>query len=476
MTQSLPTTEGSGPDGLAAIPGRRSWLEINLSRIESNARLLQQCSGPAPDAPNGDLKSGSRGAALCGVIKKDGYGLGAVALARRLIKAGAAMLAVYDLAEAAALLEAGVTAPLLVLMPTWRLTADEAGQGGEAEASAGLGSERAALIAAHARAGRLQLAIHDPRQISVLEAAGRSLQAPVPVHLYLDTGMSRAGLSESQFGQALMEAGQCAFVRVAGVYSHLATADADGAFAAAQRRRFEQALALHRELIPAEAIRHLANTCGTLRDPALHFDMVRPGLGLLGFGPEQMPADAGPDASGATDEPSAGLARSGLAPAVRWLSFVSHVQRYRAGRSVGYGATDVLESERLLATVPVGYGDGYPLALSNRAAMRVWLPDGRWHTVAVRGRVNMDETVIDLTDAVAAAIPVSERSAGGVARNDGLADHLLHSPVEVYSDTAEAENAIPRLAAMAETHCYELLCRIAPHVGRRHVEGEPAWS
>ena len=207
---------------------------------------------------------------------------------------GTAMLAVYDAAEAAELVTAGITAPILVLMPVRTL-------------------QRTDALYRHAARERLHLAVHAPDQLDELNELGHSFGLRLPVHLYLDTGMSRAGLSESQFGEALVWAQALEGVRVTGVYSHLATADGDGAFAAVQRARFEQALALHEAFLPSGARRHLANTCGTLRDPGLHFDMVRPGLGLIGFGPEQMPAG---EAHARLDQAHARLSPASPAPRI----------------------------------------------------------------------------------------------------------------------------------------------------------------
>jgi alanine racemase len=411
LTQSLAPQSTARSTRPAGPSGQRSYLEIDLSRLESNVARLGQHLGE-------NATTDQPAAKLCAVVKKQAYGLGAVPIAQRLIKAGTAMLAVYDAAEAAELVTAGITAPILVLMPVRTL-------------------QRTDALYRHAARERLHLAVHAPDQLDELNELGHSFGLRLPVHLYLDTGMSRAGLNDPQFAEALSRAREARFVRLAGVYSHLATADADPDFAQAQHRHFEQALSNHAALLEPETIRHLANTSGTLRSNSLHYDMVRAGLGVLGYGPPQL-AQTSP-------------AGQALAPVLRWISQVTHIQWYPAGATVSYGATDQLQRESLLAIVPVGYGDGYPLALSNQATMRVQAPDGSWHDAPVRGRVSMDQTVVDLTDVPAPA------------------DALMNQPVEVYSNDPQARNSLTHMAALAETHCYELLCRLSPQLKRCYI-------
>jgi len=416
VTQSLAARHRSSPAGPAGALSDRSYLEINLGRLEANLHALRRLlagsnSGHAVQRP-----------AMCAVVKKQAYGLGAVAIAHRLVKAGVDMLAVYDAAEAEELVTAGITAPMLVLMPVHELA-------------------RTNALYRHAARGKLHLAVHGPEQLAALNEVGHRFGLKLPVHLYLDTGMSRGGLNREQLAKAIARACESRFVQIAGLYSHLATADSDGAFAESQRQRLEQALREHAPLIGGEVTRHLANTCGILRDASLHYDMVRPGLGLLGYGPEQMPIE---DA----------LEGEPLVPVARWMSRLIHVQQYPVGTAVGYGGTDVLERRSTLGVVPVGYGDGYPLELSNQAVMRLEDADGHWPHAPIRGRVSMDQLVVDLTD---------------VAGSTDALDSLLNASVEVYSDEPTAPNALPRLAQQAGTHCYELLCRLSPRLKRYHV-------
>ncbi|MEM6459088.1 MAG: alanine racemase [Planctomycetota bacterium] len=387
-----------------------SRLEVDLGAITANVAAVRNIVGDGP--------------VICGVVKKNAYGLGAVTVAHRMAKAGCGMLAVYGPDEAEALTAGAVTTPLLVLYPLRRLTRTEG-------------------LYRPASAGRLHLTIHDPDQLDELDAVGRAFGIRLPVHLYLDTGMSRSGLDAAQFADALKRQTDRRYLRVAGVMSHLATAGGDPKRAAKQRDRFDDALAEHRDLIPKDALIHLANTYGLLREAAYHRAMVRPGLGLYGYGEDDL-----------LGEPTVAPGHR-WTPAVRWVSRVVQVGTYPRHAAVGYGATYKLTRKSTLGLVPVGYGDGYPLALSSNAercaAVRVRVGD-TWHDAAVLGRVNMDQLSVDLTDAAKAT--------------DTDAASLKGAEVEVYGRDPEAGNALPRLARLAGTTCYEMLTRLSPGLPR----------
>lgn len=412
-----------------------SWLEIDLAQLQQNVAAIRALLGRS-----GSDAGSPTGAALCGVIKKNAYGLGAAALAPRLLQAGCQMLAVYSAQEAEELIKHSVSGPILVLMPVRDLSRTDG-------------------LYRHAMAGKLHLSVHDLGQVEALNRLGQRFGMRIPIHLYVDTGMSRAGLSEAELVQLVSDLDAWRYVRVAGVYSHLATADSDIAFAHEQRQRFEQLIDRVADALPQGVIHHLANTCGMMRGPQFHFDLVRVGLGLLGYAPDLEPDDTaqgkGKQSKQATpateDSPLAGLLR----PVVRWVSRVVHVQRYESGSPVGYQSTHRLKRSSVLGVVPVGYGDGYPLLLSNRGVVRVQ-PAGATEpvgTARVLGCVNMDQIVIDLTE-------LAQDHPGS----------LLEATVELISADPEAPNALPRLAAMARSHCYEMLCRLSPRLPRRYVK------
>jgi len=389
----------------------RSWIEVDLGAVEHNARALR-----------GLAAAGERPAAICASIKKDAYGLGAVPIAHRLQRLGVQMLAVYSDDEATELVAKAVTLPILLLSPLREV-------------------DRTDVLYRHLVAEKLHLSIHDLDQLKAVSALGHKFGIKAPIQPYIDTGMSRSGLSVEQFHDMLRKLDDFPFVRITGIYTHFATADDKPDFTAQQMDRFEAAVAGVADRLPDGVTLHAANTFACFRDTRYHLDMIRPGLGLYGYGPEWLePGDA------IADAPT-------LRPALRWRSRVNHVQRYARGTPVGYGSTHKLRRDSVLGVVPVGYGDGYPVALSNKGVVRV-TPTGQAATVEckVLGRVSMDQITIDLTDAV----------------GDAPIESLHEAPVEVYSSDPAAGNAPSTLAKAIKTHTYELLCRLSPDIPRKH--------
>lgn len=399
-----------------------SWLEINLSRLESNVAWWRQL-----------LHSGRAGGTkLCGIVKADAYGLGAIPVAQRLAGAGVDMLAVYSPAQAEDLLRHDVACPILILMPIEPLDTSDA--------------TRAA-----AALGRLHLSLNDPGAVASLQRYGQALDAVLPVHLHLDTGMSRGGLNPAEFARVLDQLPRCPNLRLAGVHSHFATADGDVSFADEQVERFERVVADHQAQLGPQVIEHIANTCGACRDRRYHKGMVRVGLGLHGHGPDLLRRRGGPMLP-FPDPP--------LQPIFRWLARIVHVQRYPQGATVGYDCTRRLERDSVLGLVAAGYADGYPLTLSNKGIVRVLEvpgPMGSTEALApVLGLVSMDQTVIDLTD-IAAAHP-----------------HALKvgSLVELVSNDPASACSLPAVADLAGSTPYELLCRLSPRLAHRYVSIE----
>lgn len=418
-----------------------SWIEIDLRRLERNVAAIRQmllgepapvqaaaastpAAPPAPFGPKRLAPAPRKGPLICGVVKKDAYGLGGVAIAKHLVKSGVDMLCVYTPAEAEEIfVKGGMQAPILVMMPLRQLTRHDP-------------------LYRAAAAEKLHLAVHDRQQLEQVNAIGQTLGIRWPIHFYLDTGMSRSGLNLDQFGEILGDLASFRHVRIAGVYSHFATADTDPDFAHSQYNVFQSTLNEHAHLLPQHFLRHLAATSGMLRDRRFHMDMIRPGLALFGYGPELL--SPGPMIAEAPQ----------LEPIVRWVSRIIHVQRYPRWTPVGYGSTHRLKRDSILGVVPIGYGDGYPVALSNVATVRVHPTDESLPIISaqVLGRVNMDQIVVDLSD-----LAVEDLG------------KLMNAAVEVISAEPDADNSLPALADLAKTHPYELLCRLNPNLPRRYL-------
>jgi len=369
------------------VPGRPTLAEVSLGALRENCRQAGALVGP--------------GVGVLAVVKADGYGHGAVEAARAFLEGGAAGLGVSMVAEGLALREAGIEAPIVVL-------------GG-----AFPGEEAAAVT------HDLAAAVWSLEGGRALAAAARAAGRTAAVHLKLDTGMTRLGCEPGQLcdlGEALASEPD---LRLDGVFSHFATADAvETAAAHAHRDRFAGAVAA----LAAAGIRpphvHLANSAAVLSERAAHFTMVRPGLMLYGYAPA-------PHLAG----------RAALRPAMRLRTAIAQTRRVPAGTPVGYGGTWVARRDSIIATLPLGYADGYHRTASNRGAMLV-----RGRHAPIAGRVCMDHVMLDVTDVpgVADGEPVTAFGPRGITADD--------------------------VAGWSDTIAYEVLTSIGKRVPRVHVE------
>jgi alanine racemase len=317
----------------------RAQAQVDLDAIGYNVDLLARLAGRT-------------GAQTMAVVKADGYGHGALAVANAALAAGATWLGVASVEEALALRAAGVRARIFC----WLHTVDD---------------NFAAAVAAG-----VHLSVASLRQLSAINSAARTVGAQAKLHLKIDTGLTRSGCQPAEW-PALVEAAataqQSGAMEVAAVWSHLACADEVGHPSIdRQATRLGEAYKLAQDA-GLRPIRHLANSAAILSRPDLHFDLVRAGCGIYGLNP--MP--------GAVT----------LRPAMTFRSSVSLARRVPAGESVSYGQTWTTPKDTTLVLVPVGYADGVPRALSGR--MEVWL-HGRRRPVV--GRVCMDQMVVDCGD------------------------------------------------------------------------------
>ncbi len=310
---------------MAAHTPPRAEVTIDLDAVRHNVALLA---------------ARAAGAETMAVVKADGYGHGAVPVARAALSAGATWLGSCSVAEALALRAAGITAPVLAWL-------DVAGADLPAAAAAGV-----------------DLGVSSVEQLRGLSGAR--------LHLKVDTGLSRNGCPPARWPE-LVRAAAASDNEVHAVWSHLACADEPGHPSIdRQAERFAEAyrVAVAAGLTPR---RHLANSAATLSRPDLHFDLVRVGIAVYGLNPLPQAED--------------------LRPAMSFRSSVALVKRIEAGESVSYGQSWTATRPTTLALVPVGYADGVPRLLSGR--MDVLLGGARR---PVRGRVCMDQVVVDCGD------------------------------------------------------------------------------
>jgi alanine racemase len=358
----------------------RALARVNVAAIERNvARLRGELSG---------------GAALCAVVKADGYGHGAAPAAHAALAGGATWLAVATADEATQLRAHGVDAPLLVLGALSPEELDAA-----LAARADVVAWREAFVAAVAARG-----------------GGR-------VHVKLDTGMGRLGTRDPQEATRVADAaGAQPGVELVGAMTHFATADELGDdFFGEQLERFGAWAPALRERHPG-VILHAANSAALLRDADSHFDLVRAGVAIYGLDPFQEDAAA-----------------RDLEPALELASYVAEIKPCAPGESAGYGRRFVAREQTVVATVPIGYGDGVSRALTNNADLLV---GGRRFPLV--GTVSMDNVALDLGP-----------DGGGVGRGD---EALL------IAEGLPAEE----MARSLGTINYEVTCALTARVPREH--------
>lgn len=313
----------------------RALARVNLAAVQRNvARLRRDLTG---------------GAQLCAVVKADGYGHGAVPVARAALAAGASWLAVATAQEAAELRAAGIEERILVM---------------------GALSAQELPVALAARA---DVVAWSPEFLDMLLAAAPTM--PVAVHAKLDTGMGRLGMRD--VGELLYVVERIAAgaptLELAGAMTHFATADDDADFLDAQMSRFAPFVAEMRRRAPGILV-HAANSAATLREPASHFDLVRCGIAIYGLDPMH-------------EDP----ALRELEPALELTTYVAAVKRAAAGESVGYGRRFVAGSDTWIATLPIGYADGIRRAFTNNAEVLI---GGR--RLRLVGTVSMDNIAVEL--------------------------------------------------------------------------------
>src|ERR1700676_3177746 len=375
----------------------RTWAEVSLGALGQNFHAIQKHVGA--------------GVTICAVVKADGYGHGAVECARALASEGGRWLGVTDAAEGLALRGAGVKARILLMTGIWK-------------------GEEDGIVAQN-----LTSTIWEPWHIELLERAARKRQSDLtshrlPVHLKIDTGMNRLGASKEALPRLCEMLSACTHLTLEGVSTHFASAEVlDSEDAVRQMKRFEEGLAVLRNYGLRPPLVHMGNSAATSARPETWKTMVRPGIALYGYSLAFT--------RGGKPAAVASLARKAV---LSWKTRVLTVKEVAAGQAVGYMGTFVTKARSRIAVLPVGYADGYPRLLSNRARVIV---GGEYAPVV--GRVSMDLTIVDVSH-----IP-------GVAVGDEV--------VLIGGNDSKSVDAID-LAQWCESVPYEILCGLSQRVPR----------
>ena len=339
------------------------------------------------------------------VVKADAYGHGAVQVAR-LLQDKCAFFCVSSILEAMELRQAGLSTPILIL-----------------------GHTPADAFPTAIREG-IRPTIYRMEDALALSKAAQFLELPARFHFAVDTGMSRIGFQVTE-----EDADVCARIAslpglfAEGLFSHFATADcADLSRAEQQAERFAEFDGMLRRRGVKVPIRHLNNSAG-LMNFATPYEMVRSGIITYGMYP--------------SDEVDPGLLA--LRPALQWLSRVTHVKTLPAGREISYGGTYVTKADTVVATIPVGYADGYRRNLSGKFYVLI-----HGQKAPILGRICMDQMMVDVT-----AIP-------GVQVGDR---------VTLVGIDGEEAITMEQISAQADSFNYEFVCGISRRVPRLYVQG-----
>lgn len=376
---------------------RPTRAEVNLEALRLNLRAVKRRAGSAK---------------VWAVLKADGYGHGAPAVARTLERAGADGFCVALLEEGIELREAGIVAPILVM-------------GGY------YGSSHEEVLAR-----KLVPVVYDLGQIEGFARLVRAgvVPGPIEAHLKVDTGMARLGVTMNGLQAFAEKLDDFPEVKIGGLMTHLACADAPtDAETTEQMVRFDEATALLARFGVRPAVRHAANTAAVLREQA-RLDAVRPGVALFGVTPRAPSGDDGPKLE--------------LHPVMRVRSEIVALREIEAGAPVGYGALWRAERKSRIATIPMGYADGLSRHLTNKGHALV-----RGKRAPIVGAVSMDMTMVDVTDVPGAQLG---DEAVFLGPQDGPLGKACITPDEI----AEHQHTIP----------WEVLTAISRRVPRFYRE------
>ncbi len=315
---------------------RPTYVEVDLSRITENYQAIQAQVAPATVMP---------------ILKANGYGHGLVEIGRHLETLNAPYLGVAFLEEGILLREAGLKTPILVL--------------------GGILDNQVPLFLQY----DLTLTASSVEKLTQIDKAAKSKGVTAKVHLKIDTGMERLGVHYYNADSLLEAALACEHCHVEGIFSHFANSDTDDLSSAEiQLARFQNVLNFYKERNLPPPMRHMANSGAILQMPHSHYDMVRAGILLYGVYPS-------------SDVPRSVIVR----PALSWKSRVVYFKVVKPGHPVSYGSTWQSDHMVRVVTVPVGYGDGYFRALSNKTQVII-----RDKAYPVVGRICMDQMMVNI--------------------------------------------------------------------------------
>jgi len=381
------------PRGLPSVLARAglhrpTWVEVDLGAVRYNFRTLKKRLAP--------------GTQVMAAVKANAYGHGLLEVARALAACGVDHLGVACVDEGIVLRRGGVRVPILNLGALF-----------PQDIGPLLKYDIAATVTDSARTRRLN-------------AAARRLGKKARVHIKVDTGMGRLGFWHDDSDSLIVQLCGLRNLSVDGLYTHFPSADSDEAFTRSQIAVFcslIDKLTIRGVTIP---LKHTANSMAVVGYEAAHFNMVRPGLAVYGLHPKD-----------------ALLGKIDIRPVLSFKTRIAHLKCIAKGRSVSYGRTFIAPRDTMIATLPVGYGDGYNRLMSNRGSVLI-----RGRRCPVVGVVCMDQTMVDVS-----RVP-------GVRLNDA---------VVLIGRQKDACIRAEEVAQLCGTIPYEVICWISPRVPRVYL-------
>ncbi len=372
---------------------RPTYAEVDLNAIKQNVIGIRN------RLPKNTI--------ICAVVKADGYGHGSLQAARAAIAGGAEWLALAIPEECIPLRDAGINVPMLVM-------------GGITREQAGLSVDL-----------NLDQCVFTKDIICVLEKEAEKRGKTSRVHIKADTGMGRIGIRTAKELKELLSCiKKCPKVELAGFFTHFSVSDAyDKSYTLEQNEKFKEFI----NIVRAEGfdpIVHASNSAAVIDMPELSYDMVRPGISIYGLYP--------------SDEVDRQKVK--LKPALRIVSHIAYVKEAGEGQYISYGRAYKTSGKTVIATLPIGYGDGLRRLLSNRGEVLI-----RGKRAKITGRVCMDQTMVDVTD-----IP-----------NAGAGDEAV-----IIGKQGEDEITADEMAKMLDTINYEVVLSFLPRVERVYTGGD----
>jgi len=370
---------------------RPTRVEINLDNIAYNISEIQRRIG---DKVN-----------IMAVVKANGYGHGAVEVARIAIESGAQWLAVAMLEEAVELREDGIQSPILVLGLSPPAEAEE-------------------LVKY-----KLAQAVCTRELAQALSAEARLMGQATKVHVKVDTGLGRLGILPEEVTGFISEISHLKGIEIEGIFTHFSAVDEDKSFTELQIKRFKELVVSLEKAGIHIPVKHAANSAAVLDIPSSYFDLVRPGIMLYGL------------------YPSLKVTHSiHLKPAMSFKTQVAYLKTVPAGISLSYGRTFITRKKSRIATLPVGYADGYTRALSNKGEVLI-----KGKRAPVVGRVCMDMILVDVSH---------------------IPDVKVGDEVVLFGRQDGAQLSVDEIASKMGTINYEVVCGIDRRVPRVYIKGD----